>query len=169
MANLDLELEQKMESQKVNSLLVERAFNKPTPTQGETVAWPKLNAFERLVIRRAHPRSLFINAAGALWLFYYLAQHDWMMALLMLVAFRVAAYASVWNVDPNALAQTTLGKIALLHLHPLNLVVQTAGLIPMLYGVWQHSVELILVGLTFVFLGHFFGWSRVDRRFKVRR
>lgn len=161
MSNLDLEFKQQVENQQRR----ESAVFKATPSpRGESVPWPNLSATERLIVRRSHPRSLFINAVGGLWMIYFLARQDWVMALSVVVFFRALAYVSVWKCDPQLLAQTTLGKVALLHLHPVNLVVQVAGLIPMLYGVWQHNTELILGGLSLVLMGHLFGWSKLDRR-----
>lgn len=161
MSNLDLEFKQQLETQQRREATLYKAV---PPPQGETVAWPKLNLIESLAVRRSHPRSLFINSVGALWMVYFLVQQDWVMALSVLVFFRALAYVSVWKCDPQLLAQTTLGKIALLHLHPVNLVVQVAGVIPFVYGLWQRNTELILGGFSVVLLGHSFGWSRVDRR-----
>lgn len=87
----------------------------------------------------------------------------------MLVTLGVGALGliSVWNADPEKMAETTLGKIALLHLHPFNLITQSIGLVPLVYGIWIHSVETILAGLSLVLLGHIVGWSKVDSKFST--
>ena len=163
MANLDLDVKRPTEIKPKTSEQLSR-----TGTTGETVPWPQLNWLERLVVRRSHPRALFINAVGAIWMTYFLAIHDLGMAIAVLVGLRVVAYASVWGTDPERLAQTPMGKMALLHLHPMNAIVQIIGLIPLLLGVWQHSIELILGGLSVILFGHLMGWSKIDPRYGVK-
>lgn len=120
---------------------------------------------QRLILRRSHPRSLFINSAGFIWFIYYFWQHNWQMAIVAVVVARIFGYLSVMDADAQALSETKLGKIALLHLHPMNLLIQVLGFAFLLYGVWLHSVELTLGGTSAVLIGHVFGWSKVDKRF----
>jgi xanthine/uracil permease len=47
----------------------------------------------------------------------------------------------------------------------MNMSLQMLGLIPVVYGIWAHVPELILLGISLVFAGHTFGWSEVDGRF----
>ncbi len=119
-------------------------------------------------LKSFHPRALFIEAAGAIWAFYLLWYHDWMLALAVVVAYRASGLASVWNSDPYSLAETGMGKLALLHLHPINLTVQLVGTLPLLVGVWQHSTELMMAGVSIILLGHIFGWSKFDSHFSQR-
>ena len=125
----------------------------------------ELTAIQRLMVRRFHPTALFIDLAGAIWVFYFFWRHEWVAALLTLALTRAVATASVWKKNPEALSQTTLGKIGLLHLHPVNLLLQLIGVIPLLYGLWHHSGEFILAGVSLIFLGHVFGWEKIDRKF----
>jgi hypothetical protein len=123
---------------------------------------------ERLVLRRFHPRSLSIDTVGVMWFIYYLWNHEWKSALAIVIAGRVFAYLSVMRIDTEAFAETTLGRIALLHLQPVNLLVQFVGALVGIYGIWQRSTEIILLGVSLILLGHIFGWSRVDDRMANR-
>ena len=62
----------------------------------------------------------------------------------------------------ESLGQTVLGKIMLLHLHPMNLITQFAGFGILLYGVWVHGSLHILLGASLVLLGHMWGWHKVS-------
>ncbi|MGE3975509.1 MAG: hypothetical protein AB7F59_13370 [Bdellovibrionales bacterium] len=125
----------------------------------------ELTSLKRYVLKRAHPRSLFIEMAGLPWVVYFMWYQNWMMALGVLVAYRLISYASVSTVDPLKLAETTLGKIVLLHLHPFNIIAHSIGFIVLLIGVWQHSIELVLVGISALSLGHIYGWEKVKPQF----
>jgi len=59
-------------------------------------------------------------------------------------------------------AGTTLGKIMLLHLHPMNLVVQIAGFGVLLYSIWTRSAILIMAGVSIILFGHLWGWHKVN-------
>ncbi len=116
------------------------------------------------MLKRFHPRALFVDGAGVIWALYLFWYHDWILALAVTVAFRVAALASVWKSDPQQIAQTTMGKLALLHLHPINLTVQIVGAVVLLTGIWQQDAEVIWSGLSVILLGHAFGWTKFDQR-----
>lgn len=120
--------------------------------------------YQRYVLRRSHPRSIFIDTVGLIWFTYYFWNHDWKAALGTVVIARVVALASVININTDLFAESILGKIGLLHLNPFNLVIQVIGLIALLFGIWDHSTEVILGGLSVVLLGHVFGWSKVDAK-----
>lgn len=121
--------------------------------------------FQRYFLRRFHPRSIFIDVVGFIWFTYYFWNHDWKSAVGIVIVERIIAFFSVANLDVSRFSETTLGKLGLLHLHPANLAIQIFGSIILLYGIWQHSTEIILGGLSLIFLGHIFGWSKVDPRY----
>lgn len=132
-------------------------------TQGVSVngrSW-----FKQYFLRRFHPRSIFIDVVGFIWFTYYFWNHDWKTAIGVVVVERIIAFFSVSNIDVKRLAETPLGKLGLLHLHPANFAIQVFGAIILLYGIWQHTTEVILGGLSVLFLGHVFGWSKVDPRY----
>ena len=123
------------------------------------------NKFENYVLKRSHPRAIFIDAIGLIWTIYFLWGHNWQMAVGATLIGRLMAQLSVMDVNAQRMSDTVLGKIALLHLHPINLITQIVGLIVLLFGVWQHSPELSLGGVSMILLGHSYGWSKVDSRF----
>ena len=128
----------------------------------------KLSWIQRYMLTRFHPRSVFIDLVGFVWFIYYFWNHDWQMAIVTVIAARVAAFISVMNINEEQFAETTLGKIALLHLQPFNIFIQTVGAVVLLYGVWNHTTETMLGGVSLILLGHIFGWSRVDSRLTDR-
>lgn len=127
----------------------------------------QLNFLERLMLRRAHPISLFINATAFIWFVYFLWSHMVMESILVVLAARMAALALTWNIDIEGIAKTTLGKIALLHLHPFNLIIQLCALIPGIYGIWSHDGRLMMVGISLILLGHLRGWGAVEKSFET--
>ena len=128
---------------------------------------PRLSTLERYYLRRSHPASLFIEAAGLVWVVYYFWNHLWMEALLVLIFSRLIANVVSFRASTEALYQTGLGRIALLHLQPVNWSIQLIGIISTFYGIWTHEGKMILAGLSVVFLGHLIGWHRVDRHFEL--
>ncbi|MBY0314862.1 MAG: hypothetical protein K2Q26_05050 [Bdellovibrionales bacterium] len=123
------------------------------------------SALQKYVLLRFHPRSIFIDSIGQLWFIYYLWDHNLMSALAALTACRLVSLLSVIDIDTNLFARTTLGKVALLHLHPYNLILQLIGTLVLIYGVWQNSAEILLIGISWILFGHVWGWGDVDRRF----
>lgn len=122
-------------------------------------SWP-----QRYVLRRFHPRSIFVDTVGLIWFTYYFWNHDWKMALSIAIVVRTIAIMSVMSINTDVFSESILGRIALLHLHPLNLAIQLLGTAALLYGVWEHSTEVILTGVSVILLGHIFGWSKVDAK-----
>ena len=128
----------------------------------------EFNWLERCVLRRSHPKSILVRAVGALWATVFLWNHDWLRAAVVVFVSMFIANAMVFTCDVNALAKTWVGKVALLHLHPINLVVQVLSLYPLFVGIWIHDWDYILAGLSLLIMGHFFGWSRVNANFSLR-
>lgn len=126
----------------------------------------KYNVAKRYMLRRFHPKAILIDSVGALWLGYLFWVHDWKSALTTFLIFRIISFVSTIEVNPEAIATSRLGKIALLHLHPLNMATQAFGIIVLLYGLWDHSDTQILAGISFLLLGHLAGWGKVDSRFR---
>lgn len=117
---------------------------------------------ERLILRRFHPRSVFIDTVGLVWFTFYFWSHDWQAALAVAVITRLVAFLSVMNINTDLFAETVLGKVALLHLNPFNFIIQLTGTIILLVGLWDHTTEVILGGVSVILLGHVFGWAKVD-------
>lgn len=117
---------------------------------------------EKAIIRRGHPKHIILGIVGFLWTLYFLWYHDWAWALGVVLASAILGRVVTAGTREEGLAQTVLGKIMLLHLHPMNLAVQVAGFGILLYGVWLHAVMHVLVGASLVLLGHMWGWHKVN-------
>ncbi len=128
---------------------------------------PRLSLVQSYFVRRSHPASLFVEAAGASWIIYFFWNHLWVESLLVLLFSRVIANFIAFRANPEVLAQSSVGRIALLHAQPINMLIQLVGLVGFFYGLWTHEVKVILMGISIVMLGHLVGWHRVDRHFEL--
>lgn len=121
--------------------------------------------FEKYVLKRAHPRRIIIDSIGWVWIVYFIWNQSWEFALATLFAMSIVAYFLLRNVDGDKMAETALGKMALLHLHPANFIIQLVTLIITIWALWAHSTYGILIGFSLLVLGHLFGWERVNKCF----
>lgn len=119
---------------------------------------------ERYLVRNSHPISIYFQVIGSIWFAFYFWNHLWAEAILSYLASRAIGALAVSRLDVRALAQTLLGRLGLLRLEGSNLVLQMAGLIVLLYGLWSHEVRMLLAGVSVILLGHTQGWSSVDPR-----
>jgi hypothetical protein len=117
---------------------------------------------EKVVVRRGHPRNVIVGLVGFLWVVFLVWRHEWAWALVVVFVSAILGRAATIGTHEESLGQTLLGKMALLHLHPMNVVVQLAGFGVLLYALWMHELMFILVGISLVLLGHMWGWHRVS-------
>jgi hypothetical protein len=134
----------------------------------EVAETQRLSRVESYVVRNSHPISIYFQIIGSMWFVFYFWNHLWAEAILSYVASRAIGALAVSRMDVRVLAQSLWGKLGLLHLEGSNLVLQLAGLIVLLYGLWSHEARVILTGISVILLGHTQGWSRVDPRLGVR-
>ena len=127
----------------------------------------ELTTLEKIVIRNAHPVSIYFQVIASVWFVFYFWNQLWAEAVLSYLIFRGVGIMATSRADVRALSETWLGRLALLHLEGSNFVVQIAGLIPLLYGIWSHETRMVLAGLSLILMGHLQGWARVDSRFKL--
>ena len=118
--------------------------------------------FEKYALKHSHPRALFLDVLGIVWFFYFFWLQSWQMALASIIIGRLLASSTVMQVSPQKMSETILGKIALLHIHPANFIIQFLGFIVLTFGVWLHSTEYILLGFSAILVGHLFGWEKVS-------
>jgi hypothetical protein len=123
---------------------------------------------QSLILRRSHPAALTIDLVGITWFVYFLWHHQWEYAIGAALAARLTGLIISWNADLTALADTVLGKLALMHLHPINLLVQVAAAAVLIWGIWSHSTPVILSGVSLFILGHAFGWQQVHPAFALK-
>lgn len=125
------------------------------------------STLERMMLRRVHPVSIICDIVAVMWTVYFIWEHNWIAALASAIVGRAVAIAATWRLDFNEMAATVWGKIALLHLNPQNLLLQVAGGLIWIWGMWQHSTQIILSGLSLLAVGHIFGWSKVHKSLKL--
>ncbi|HET8924348.1 MAG TPA: hypothetical protein VFN26_15280 [Candidatus Acidoferrum sp.] len=121
-----------------------------------------MTILERTFIRRGHPRWIILGVVGAIWAFYFLWLHNWASALVAIFVSGILGTLLTGRMSEERLAETTLGKIMLLHLHPVNLSLQVAGFALLVYSVWIHSPMYIMVAISAILIGHMWGWSKVS-------
>jgi uncharacterized membrane protein YesL len=94
---------------------------------------------------------------------YFLWFHNWVGAATALIVGMPLSRLAARRIDEEELAQTTFGKILLLHLHPANVIVQAIGLGVLLCSFWIHSGLDIVLGVSMILLGHMWGWHKVNQ------
>jgi hypothetical protein len=117
---------------------------------------------QEFMLSRGHPRQIILHIVGGIWTIYFLWQHNWMWALGFFAASELTSEIISTQTEAEMLAQTLLGKIILLHTNPVNLFLQAAGGILLLYSVWIHSITGIMAAISVVLLGHIAGWNKVS-------
>lgn len=118
---------------------------------------------ERIIIRNGHPRRIIVGAITLIWMFYFLWFHNWVgVAIALIVGGPLSKFATR-GMNEEQVAQTTLGKILLLHLHPANVIVQSVGFAILFCSVWIHSGRSIALGVSMILLGHMWGWHKVNQ------
>jgi hypothetical protein len=119
--------------------------------------------FERTMVRQGHPRRIIVGIIGFSWVLYFLWTHNWPWATAVAIGGVVLGRVVTIGMHEEQLAQTTLGRILLLHLHPVNILLQISGFAVLLYAFWIHSSLYILVAVSLILLGHMFGWHKVNQ------
>ncbi len=120
------------------------------------------SVLERILIRGSHPVSMFFYLVSWTWGIFFLWNHQWPLALAVVVIGRLFGHFSVRHADVAGMAKTTLGKIAILHANAFNFSTQTIGAVILLTGIWMHSTETILSAISIIALGHMVGWAKVN-------
>ena len=137
------------------------------PIEEKAINEHAFDILERYFLMRYHPRKIVFDVVGAIWGIYFLWMQNWLAALTIVLVMELGGLYFTRNIIPELMAQSTLGKIGLLHTHPYNLALNIIGMIPFVYGLWMHSIEMTLVGLSAIFMGHFFGWSTVNSKLRI--
>lgn len=121
----------------------------------------QFSLLERYALMRFHPRKIIFDVIGVIWGTYFLYLGMWQPAVVVLLIFVVFGFFLVRNTNLKEFSETTWGKIAILHVRPLNVAIKVLAVIILVNGIYRHSVEHVLIGISLIFLGHFFGWSKV--------
>ena len=128
---------------------------------GKNIAGSELSFLQKWVLYKTHPTKVAIDLTAALWSVYFLWDHRWQPALTIYLIVPALSLFMVKDLNLEKFAATTLGKVAILHLQPFNLLIQSVSILVMIYGIWLHSTEWILGGVSLLFVGHIFGWQSV--------
>ena len=128
----------------------------------------RFNWLQKYVLLRAHPRRIFLDVAAMMWEVYFLWQGNWQVALGIFAAMNTVGLLAVRRLDYPKLANTTWGKMALLHLNPMNFIVQVTGAAMAVYGLLIQDTLTILTSITLILVGHFYGWSKVHQALQGR-
>jgi len=123
---------------------------------------------DRYFLMRFHPKHIIFEIVGAIWACFFLWNHNWQAALLSYLVLGGIGLYLTRNIDPELMAQTTIGRIGLLHKHPINLALNLVGIAVVIYALWLQLGVVILGGLSFIIIGHFFGWAEVDSRLRTK-
>lgn len=120
-----------------------------------------MNFLERIMVQHAHPTKLILELVGIIWGVYFLWQQNWVWAVILGLGLPTLGTILVWGKDEEQLAATLLGKVMLMHAHPMNFLLHIVGFIPLVYGLWTHLPIPILTGITVIVIAHLWGWERL--------
>jgi hypothetical protein len=104
---------------------------------------------------------MIVGVLSMVWGSYFLWIHDLAMGLGIFVAGVALARLVTLGMQEDRFASTLMGRILLLHLHPVNLLLQVLGFALLVYGFWEHSGVAIMTAVSAIFLGHMWGWHKV--------
>ncbi len=126
-----------------------------------------MTLIDRYFLISFHPRKIILSSIAATWATYFLWNRNWLAALLSVLILETLGLFFTRHIDPDLMAGTTLGRIGLLHKHPINFALNFIGSIILIYALWDHAeIATILFGLSIVILGHFFGWGEVSSKLR---
>jgi hypothetical protein len=118
---------------------------------------------ERIIIRNGHPHRIIVGVITFIWTLYFLWFHNLAGSALALIVGGPLSRFAARGMREEQLAQTTFGKILLLHLYPANVILQAVGFAVLLCSVWIHSALNIVLGVSMILLGHMWGWHKVNQ------
>lgn len=127
---------------------------------------PNITLIDRYFLATFHPYKIIFDSLAAMWATYFLWNNNWQAALLIAVILEIVGLYLTRNIDPELMARTTLGRIGLLHKHPINFALNLIGSIVLIHALWIHAGVTILFGLSIIVLGHLFGWGEVSSNFR---
>ena len=117
---------------------------------------------EKTIVRRGHPKHMIVAIVGFIWVIYFFWTHDWIRAAVVALLTVILGWLLTFRIREELLAETLIGRMMLVHLHPMNVALQSVGFVILMYGVWVHAAVYVLIGASLVFLGHLWGWNKVS-------
>ena len=113
----------------------------------------------RLMVLHAHPIKFVAEILGAMWSMYFLWRRNWIGAVIVSALGFLLSTILLWNKPIEGLVTTQLGKIMAVYATPLNFMLYNLSALPVIYGLWTHSVVFILLGYTILLLPHLWAWK----------
>lgn len=162
-----MEYEVKGKRKEKGDFMTELAQQKVTPLF-EPLGKETYSPLQRYVLRVATPQSFFLQSATSLWVIHYLWTGKWALALSLFAVSRLITFVMARDIDYAEFGETTLGKLALLHLNPINAILQLSGLVFLVRGLLVHSTQSLLIGGSLILIGHMAGWEKIHPALKKR-
>ncbi len=106
------------------------------------------------MVLHAHPTKLVLESIGLLWSLYFIWIHQIPLAIIFGLGIPLLGSILVWNTNTKKLAKTILGKLFLSHAKPFSLTFHILGYMVGVYGLWSHSLILIIVSVSLILFGH---------------
>lgn len=105
-----------------------------------------MNTLRKLMLLHLHPTKFVMEAIGAIWAIFFLWHNNWLMAVVFGLGLPFASTLLVWNKKlPDS--RTGYARLALIHAHPVNLILHIIGGAFLVYGVWTHEPSPFSRGL----------------------
>jgi len=108
----------------------------------------------RYLLQHAHPAKFAAEILGILASGLLLWNHQWIATVLVALTFFLLSTLLLWreHVNVEKLVDTPLGKIMLPYATPLNFFLYNFSAVPLVYGLWKHSIFFILIGVIILIL-----------------
>jgi len=110
--------------------------------------------FRRMALQHLIPQYLIFDGLGFGWAFYFIWQHQVILAVGSVIVFPLIGTLLVLKKDVEAYADTPCGRFALSHLGLWSIIFHIPGFAVLVYGFWIHSGFYMLLAISLILLGH---------------
>jgi len=109
---------------------------------------------EKQLYHQIHPLKLFTDWSLGFIALYFVWQHEWIIALLlMFVPGVVVSLLMVHYIDLEAYKQSPFGRYVRMYMSRFIEAIRLAGYVVMCLGAWYHIAWLLPVGIVIILLG----------------
>jgi hypothetical protein len=106
----------------------------------------KMSLMQRVMVQHANPSKLAVDIIAMAVAAYFFWEQNLAWGLIALFGISIIGTIPVWGKDEEQLAETRLGKWMLIQARPVNLIVRGIGTVVIIYGIWLHSLLVIVLG-----------------------
>ena len=110
--------------------------------------------FRKIALQHAIPEYLIFDGLGFGWAFYFIWQHQIILAVGFVIVLPLIGTLLVRKKDEEVYAGTPFGRFLLSHGAPWSIVFHILGYAVLIYGFWIHSGFYILLAISLIALGH---------------